>query len=172
MIVGSKFDGDVDKKLMWDQCVVYHRAVRVIVKKCDQMAAFARNLLADEIHTGWGQHDNDNYHHITLSRAHDLIAAAWRYRFAPSDRVFPFAEENPEFSADYSQMHGWQSWLNEELDSWIHAPHLVRSVQLILSHQNDYLGDRAQYELFKDLVRHFHDVPWNKMVLDTYQRAS
>ena len=170
MIVGSIFDGDVDKKLMWEQHDVYHRALGVIVTKCDHMAAFARKLLADDIHNGWGEHGTCD--HRTLQQAHDLIAAAWRYRFAPSDRVFPFAEENPEFSADYSQMHGWLHWLNEEVDGWIDAPHLVRSVQLILTHQNDDAGYRAEDQLFKDLVRHFQDVPWKKMVLDACQRAS
>jgi hypothetical protein len=170
MIVSSKFDGDVDTKLMWEQHDVYHSALRVIVIKCNQMAAFARNLLVDEVHNGWGEHSGCD--HRTLQQAHDLIAAAWRYRFAPSDRVFPFAEENPEFSADYSQMHGWLHWLNEEVDGWIDAPHLVRSVQLILTHQNDDAGYRAEDQLFKDLVRHFHDVPWGKMVLDACQRVS
>jgi hypothetical protein len=170
MIIGSNFDGDVDKQLMLDQADVFRPAVRVIVTKCDQMAAFARNLLADEIHIGWGE--NDSYNLSGLRRAHDLIAAAWRYRFAPSDRVFPFAEKNPEFSADYSQMHGWLHWLNEEVDGWIESPHLVRSVQVILTHPIDDVRFQADRDLFVDLVRHFYDVPWNEEVRNECQRSS
>lgn len=162
MIVGHYFEDDVDTKLQWAQHDVYRDALRIIVTICDDLALFARRLLEDEAHKGWGE--TTRYDHRTLQMAHDLIAATWRYRFAPSERSFPFAETNLEFSADASAMRGWLAWLKNEMWSWVNAPNLVRSVQIILTNQNEEQGYDAEKNLHRDLIRYYSDVPWEQSI--------
>ena len=169
MIVGGRFEGDVDKSLMAAQHDVYWDALRTIVRKCEQLTKFARNLLGDEAHPGWGEHER--FDHRTLQMAHDLIAAAWRYRFAPIERTFPFADQNSEYSADVSCMRGWLKWLEAEIGQWVKAPHLVRSVEVILTHQNQDEGYVAEQVLYKDLISYFQDVPWEDRVRKALQNA-
>ena len=54
----------------------------------------------------------------------------------------------------------WLDWLREEVDGWLHSPHLVRSVQLVLANQNGPAGYVAESQLELDLLGRFEDVPW------------
>ena len=170
MMLGRRFQGDVDKSLISAQHDVYWDSLRIIVRKCGQLTKFARNLLEDEAHARWGEHDR--FDHRTLQMAHSLIAATWRYRFAPIDRTFPFADQNPEYSADVSRMRGWLKWLEAEIGQWIEAPHLVRSVEIILTHQNQDEGYAAEEVLYRDLINHFHDVPWEDPIRAAYSSVT
>ena len=54
----------------------------------------------------------------------------------------------------------WLDWLREEVEGWLHSPHLVRWVQLVLANQNEPAGYVAESQLELDLLGRFEDVPW------------
>lgn len=54
----------------------------------------------------------------------------------------------------------WLRWLQKEVQSWDHSPHLVRHVLQILQNQNQQEGYQAEAALSSDLIDRFDDVPW------------
>ncbi len=63
-------------------------------------------------------------------------------------------EEEPNFAAP------WLEWLQDEVHSWKHSPHLIRHVMQILKNQNQPLGYRSETALTYDLVARYSEVPW------------
>ena len=54
----------------------------------------------------------------------------------------------------------WLNWLRNELSGWIDYPYLVRSVQVILTNQNNPIGYAAESRLCLDIMDRFPSVPW------------
>lgn len=163
MIVGSKFDGD-DNNLGWLQHDVYNDALGILVSTCNLYARFARRLLDDQTRPKWGR--TDCFDHRALQGAHDILAGAWRYhaRRYP-DR--PFTDQGP----DHAIQRLWLDWLATEVQAWINHPHLVRSVQLILTDQNQVPGYAAEARLCLDLLDRFPEVPWKPTCRQAHERG-
>lgn len=90
--------------------------------------------------------------HRTLQNAHDLLAAAWRYRNRQSQREL-FEEPGKD---------DWVRWLQCELSAWRHKPALVRDVLLILKNQNTPIGFAFEGRLALGIMQRFPDVPWKQ----------
>ena len=141
MWVFTCFDGDYDEEVAWKQHDVYRDALGIIVQTCNLFALRARALLDDTDHPDWGT--VGTFDHRTLQRAHDLLAAVWRFRYDARQFelsvdprhpcwVRPLVDrEAPVKSHDLlaEVPARWLGWLREEVDGWLHSPHLVRSVQ-------------------------------------------
>jgi hypothetical protein len=157
VIVAKFFEGDNDEELAWKQHDVYHQGLRTIFETCNRLTRFARNLLGDSSTSLWGT--IERFDHRTLQDAHDLLAAAWRYRVDSRQGKFPF---DPKFlSTDQSVEEHWLNWLRTEVQSWWENYFLVQQVQIILSNQNTEEGYVAEARLALELLRRFSDLPWD-----------
>ena len=166
MIIGSFFGGDEDKALANMQHDVYGYALRIIVRTCNRFARFSIAVLNDTEHHEWGQVEECD--HRTLQGAHDLLAAAWRYSNDSRQGTLPFPEEanmpTPETR--------WLEWLQAEISAWMDAPQLVRSVQLILTNQNEPIGYLAESRLCLGIMYRFDSVPWEKSWSEAYESGA
>ena len=54
----------------------------------------------------------------------------------------------------------WLRWLEKEVRSWKHSPHLIRYVVQILKNQNQPVGYRSEAALSCGLITRYSDVPW------------
>ncbi|MEQ8652020.1 MAG: hypothetical protein RIC87_06110 [Kiloniellales bacterium] len=161
MIVGTYFDGDDDMELAWKQHDVYGQALGIVVGTCNRFALFAVALLGDSGHKEWGRIEGCD--HRTLQGAHDLLAAAWRFREGSRQGELPLVEDA------FLDEARWLDWLRTELSTWIDEPRMVRSVQLILSNQNEPAGYEAETSLCLALLDRFSDVPWKQSLREAHE---
>ena len=163
MWVLPRFDGDVDMEVAEKQNDVYGQVLWIIVRQCNLYAEFARRVLDDADHPEWGT--VESFDHRTLQRAHDLLAAVWRFRndFRQSD--LPFVDKN---SLDGVQ-ELWLDWLRNEIARWIDYPERVRWVQLILTNQNKPPGNVAEAQLALNIINGFGGVPWNQGLSEAHE---
>ena len=152
MIVGKCFPDD-DLAIARQQHDVYGQALGIIVQQCNQYTRFAKVLLEVEGYSLWGK--VDSFDHRTLQEAHDLLAAAWRFRYIQSRLQATFFDDPDE---DIQSL--WLDWLRNEVAQWILLPKLVRAVQLILENQNKPVGYHAESSLCSEITEIFADVPW------------
>lgn len=153
MIVGTFYEGDDDLTLAWMQHDVYGTALGVIMEGSNRYANFAKTLLDQPLPQGWGTVSSCD--HRTLQGAHDLLAAAWRFRVEDREPDLNF-----EGRASEKTPQNWLDWLRDEMASWVDHPELVRAVMQILAHQNEALGYLAESQLCLALLDKFADVPW------------
>jgi len=164
LIVSSFHDGDDDMELALKQHNVYGQALRIIISTCNRYAAFAKALLEETDHKDWGRIEECD--HRTLQFGHDLLASAWRFRNDFRQGKLPF--EGPDHSPPAESL--WLDWLRNEISGWIDQPYLVRSVQLILTNQNQLIGYIAESQWCLDIMRHFPDVPWRGNLRDAFEK--
>ena len=88
MIVGTFFNGDDDNILARAQHDIYGDALGILISSCNRFTRFSKAVLNDTGHVDWGQ--IESFDHRTLQRAHDLLAAAWRYENPPNNKNFHF----------------------------------------------------------------------------------
>ena len=167
MIVGSCFRGDSDEEVMLLQHDVYYQALGIISGTCQEHTNLAHRILDDR----WDEWEFVNrYDHRTLQRAHDTIAAAWRFRCLPSVRQIKLPtdhehEEVPDFVGH------WLDWLQAEVQSWKDTPYKIRLVIKILRNQNKPAGYRAEADLNWELIVRYDDVPWDQSRMDAADTA-
>ncbi|MGB3408800.1 MAG: hypothetical protein WBA67_15050 [Jannaschia sp.] len=163
MICAPAFDDDDADDLRTVQEDVYGTALRVIVTLCNSASGRFRPDPEETRPTDWGK--VERFDHRTLQNAHDLLAAAWRYRrkitLAPDRSFWP---SQPPSS-------NWLSWLQAEIGAWQEQPHLVRGVLRILSHQNVKKGYAAEARLALDIMARFDRVPWHDRKRDAHERS-
>ena len=167
VIVATRFDGDDDMHIQWLQHDVYGQALAIIADTCQRYEHFARAVLGDD-QGGW--EPIRSFDHRTLQHAHDILAAAWRFKHVlrlrqmklPVDRK---NEGEPAF------INHWLTWLQEEVDSWIAAPYRVRLVVKILANQNEPAGYKAETDLSWDLLMGYYDVPWEQSLINAVESA-
>ena len=162
MIVSSLFQEDDGDDVMWMQHDVYNEALGIISGACQEYMNLAHRILDDDQHK-WEV--ITSYDHRTLQRAHDTIAAAWRFRWLPSLRQMEFPwDQGREGCPDFAGH--WLKWLEEEVSSWKHNPLLIRLVVTIVQNQNVPVGYRAEGDLNVELLLRYEDVPWYQRVVD------
>jgi hypothetical protein len=153
MIVCSEFDGD-DQNVAWRQHDVYNSALEIIVTGTNRFTLAARHVLKDQGHASWGRIQRVD--HRTLQGAHDILAAAWRWKFLPRQpELFQSAADG---ALNLEKV--WLNWLSDEVDSWIEAPETIRLIQIILSNQNEQTGYAAETTLSLALMEKFAEVAW------------
>lgn len=164
MIVGSFFEGDDDSDVAWRQHDVYPDALGIMIETCNRLTRFARTVLDDKLHESWGYIARCD--HRALQLAHDLLAAAWRFRYDMRQAELPL-ERNRE--CESPEIH-WLRWLRDEIEGWVWHPGLVRSIQLILAHQNRPIGYAAETRLALGILDRFPDVPWRKTLREALEQ--
>ena len=167
MIVGQFFEGDDDTKIAWKQHDVYREALGIIKQTCNRITLIAKEILDTNSCPEWGTITGCD--HRTLQGAHDILAAAWRFRHDSRQGELPI-EVNPKRVPIPEPEHIWLDWLQNEVRDWVWHPRLVRNVQLILSNQNQPFGYVAESRLCLALMARFSDVPWDSDWREAYQR--
>ena len=153
MIVGKFYAGD-EMDLAERQHHVYNEALAIIVRTCNRYTRIAITILQDTEHEEWGR--VTSFDHRTIQVAHDLLAAAWRFKVSPPQTRVPFADGG----AAERDMTCWLEWLQAEVSSWIDEPWMIRHFQLILANQNQAVGYKAETSLASMILGRFSDVPW------------
>ena len=169
MIVGKYFEGDYDEFVSWRQHDVYHAALEIIISTCIRYARFARNLLDDHDNEAWDKIEIWKCDRRAFQPAHDLLAAAWRYRNDLRQQPLPL--DPTEDRKDWIEGL-WLEWLRSEVESWIDAPQIVRSVMIILTNQNQTVGCEAETLLSRHILSRFHAVPWVDGIEDMRNRVN
>lgn len=159
MIVGRYFEDDYARDVAWKQHDVYGEALGIIVSRCNRLARFSITVLEHSPHEQWGR--IERFDHRTLQLAHDLLAAAWRFREHFQPPLLPFRDAPPAVPAEEL----WLEWLRNEVQRWIDRPEWVRSVQLILTNQNKPVGYLEEYRLCLGIADAFA-VPWSDNLRD------
>ncbi len=150
MIVGEYYDGDNDNAAAWRQHDVYHQALQILISTANRLTRFAKGVLEDQEPNNWGSIESCD--HRTLQMAHDLLAAAWRFRCLEPQGELCFNGISLEVK--------WLSWLRDETIGWLDEPSMVRAIQIILTEQNTKRGYEAESELCRNIMSRFPDVPW------------
>ena len=163
VILISRFDGDDDVSLKNAQYEVYGSALHMMIDKCSEFARFARILLDDTEHADWDRVPRSGYDHRKFQTAHDLLAAAWRYKTDARQLRLPFPPLLPciRLYREAPIAALWLEWLHDELSAWTDHPDLVRSVLVTLHNQDDGVGDAAKFRLCRDIIHRFSSVPWS-----------
>ncbi len=114
MIVGPYFDGDgcVDTYVMWRQHDVYYQALGIITGTCQEYIQLAHNLIGDAS-KGW--EFIDSYDHRTFQHPHDILAAAWRFRYENDVRQM----ELPVFYLCRGYACPWRTYRGELNLDWL-----------------------------------------------------
>lgn len=153
MIVSDRFNCD-DMALPWAQHDVHGDALGIILGGCRSHFVNACRIVADEAALDRWHPDKSNVDHRTMQDAHDLLAAAWRFRVRPPQPSLLELESDP------SEMGAWLQWLRTEVAGWNAHPDLVRLVLTIVTDQNADAGYAAEDELTSLLRARFCVVPW------------
>lgn len=154
MIICSLFINDTDYRTQGVQHDVYGPALWIIVSGCfslSERAGASPYREACRAREARGRFD-----HRTLQFAHDLLAAAWRFRNDFRQMELPLLSSDG--GADVGAL--WLDWLRSEVASWDGAPHLVRAVSATLADQNRPPGYTAETFLAHSILDRFRDVPW------------
>ncbi len=174
MIVGIYFNGDDDNQVKWLQHDVYGAALHIIVRTCWEHVKYANMVLYDD----WGNRWDPVYEfdHRTLQVAHDLMAAAWRSRYAFAIRQHPLPIDGIRNNEIPDFVGHWLAWLRNEVESWNdgvcprdYSASLIRFVSQILKNQNRPAGYRAEKKLAWELVNRYSDVPWERRWADAIE---
>lgn len=153
MIVGEMFEED-DMDVAWRQHDVYHAALGVIVNGTNVFVRTARHVLKDQQHPSWGHVELID--HRTLQAAHDILAAAWRWRFLRVEHGLLREKQDDTVALEST----WLAWLRGEVLAWINEPEIIRLLQIVMSNQNEPVGYAAEAKLGVVLIDRFTEVRW------------
>lgn len=153
MIVADRFEGD-DVVLAREQHDVYGDALGIILGGCRSHFVNACHIAGGEDPLDRWPRDKSNIDHRTMQDAHDLLAAAWRFRVRPPQLSLLAPEPKR------SDVGAWLQWLRAEIAGWNAHPDLVRLVLTIVTDQNAVAGYVAEDELTSLLRARFCVVPW------------
>ena len=155
MNIFTCYNGDQEDRLKLKQHDVYPESLDLIVKICNELTRFARQVCQDKANRNWG--DPHPYNPKNLRDVHDILAAAFRFYndlqqlelFRSDKKTDPVIE--------------WHRWLENEVRGWINYPNRVRWVQKLIhvdSHDDDL--DRIAMNFNNDLTSYYYEVPWIK----------
>ena len=151
MIVGASFADD-STAIGWILHDVYGDALMVIRQECREITLIAAAVLG--VTPPQGAKTIKPIDHRTLQVAHDIIAAAWRYRANAAQVSLAFDGQKADIATD------WLNWLRSEVRSWQTNPELIRLILGVVENQNNTRGYAAEDALTVMLFRRYADVPW------------
>ena len=153
MLIYNQFPGD-DMALAGQQHDVYGKALSLIIDGARRHYVNACLMTGNSA----GRWPVDAaIDHRTLQGAHDVLAAAWRWRVSPPQRGL-IRGDDPQCS-----MADWLDWLAGEVRDWRDEPGLILSMAAIVACQNQTLGYAGELRLCEALRRRHGDVPWHPL---------
>lgn len=164
MIIANCFEGD-DVEVARKQHQVYSHALGIIISECNRHVNFARAILRTSVRPEWGNVETCD--HRTLQGAHDRLAMVWR---SQNDfRQCSLLSDDKKTLNDAQS--SWLGWLSRETEDWYNFPHLVNSVQTILTNQNKRSGYLAETELNLAIMDKFPQAPWKRGEYEILQES-
>jgi hypothetical protein len=158
MIIGNFFDGDEHESLKIVQQEVYHQSIGLMIQLCNRSSKHVVPPPDLPYRESWGFIDSCD--HRTIQLAHDLLAAAYRFKhvFRPD-----------ELKSIYGKYHDqrWRNWLFSELLSWKKSPRLIEEFLIIMNNQNEPNGCQAEARLCFEILERFPEIPWDPNLRET-----
>ena len=152
MIIGNFFNGDDNYDLKIIQHDVYKDSIGLMISVCNSFSKCATPPADLPNPERWGCIDRCD--HRTIQFAHDLLAAAYRFKY-----VF----RPDELKSTQGKFHDkrWRNWLFSELLSWNKSPHLIGHFLTIMTNQNEPDGYAAESRLCIAILDRFPEIPWD-----------
>ena len=98
-----------------------------------------------------------SYDHRVLQDAHDIIAAAYRYKFDDGGQL-KLGEASEEQSKRY--VSEWVHWLEDELDKLIGYRKFAHSVIKSVIHEGTDIGCQSEFTVVDILLAHYSADDW------------
>lgn len=157
MIVTSVYRNDDNALLMSVQHDDYMRSVGSIFRAATNALVRADDLLGTELLIVEKARAVTTFDHRTLQGAHDILAAAYRYRHDDGGQMMLFEEASAK-AARYC-VH-WRAWLGEQLHDLVEYPQFVRSVVESVVFANSVMGALAEMRTCGLLHSHYSTGDW------------
>jgi hypothetical protein len=159
MIINEAFEGDLNKLLKNIQHDEYGRSVGRIFEAARSELIHAAAVLDAKLPLVDNARAVKNFDHRVLQDAHDIIAAAYRYRHDDSGQLelLEIYDLQPN-----RYLRHWTSWLGEQLKDLVRYPQFVRpTVESVLFANTDG-GYMAENRLCDTLLTHYSAGDWMK----------
>lgn len=166
MIVGYVFENDNNLNLKNIQHDRYPLSITEIFSSCRRAMTKAEVILGIRLDDVEKARDIINFDHQVLQDTHDIIAAAYRYKFDDGGQLM-FGESIEEQSNRY--LNGWANWLEKELDELIGYRKFAHSVIDCVIKENTDMGYQAEYTVADILLTHYSAEDW--MYPDGYPKT-
>ncbi|CAM5195708.1 hypothetical protein [Alishewanella longhuensis] len=157
MIVGYVFENDINDLLKGIQHDSYPQSVTKIFLSCRRAMSKAEAILGIFIDDVEKARDIVNFDHRVLQDAHDIIAAAYRYKFDDGGQL-KLGESIEEQSHRY--LSGWGNWLEQELDELTGYRRFAHSVIESVIYKNTDKGYKAEHSIADILLTHYSAEDW------------
>jgi hypothetical protein len=157
MIVGYVFENDSNDNLKEIQHYRYPQSVTRIFLSCRRAMSKAEAVLGICHVDVEKAREIVNFDHRVLQDTHDIIAAAYRYKFDDGGQL-KLGESIGEQSNRY--LSGWVNWLEQELDELTGYRGFAHSVIESVIHENTETGYQAEYAAVDILLSHYSAEDW------------
>ena len=157
MILSNVYENDCNRLLKDVQHDEYPRSIGTIFKSARDGLIRADAILGSNLLITEKAREVQSFDHRVLQDAHDIIAAAFRYRHDDGGQLR--LGEDPEHQR-LRYLRAWINWLNEQLGELVHYPQFVRSTVECIVFSNTAMGYMAEDRLCDVLLTHFSAGDW------------
>lgn len=154
MIVNCNFKGDNNEALKWDQHDNYQKSLANIFSAAKSALIQADAIIGSNLPIVEKVLPISSFDHRVLQNAHDIIAAAYRYKNDDGGQLRLFV--GPK--SLYSDL--WSNWLTQELEALIVYPQFVQSIIESVVFSNTKQGYLAEEKLRNILFTHYSYIEW------------
>lgn len=157
MIIAHAYKSDNNKLLKDSQHDLYEKHVFKIFEAAKLKLIQADSILNANFLITKKARDIDSFDHRILQNAHDIIAAAYRYRYDDGGQLNLFRRDIT--IQDYYKIE-WARWFYKELDSLLDYSRFVRAVVECVVYSNTNLGYDAEHSVCDVLISHYGMEDW------------
>lgn len=157
MIIKRVFQNDDNRLLKDVQHDEYMRSVVRIFNAARAELAHADAIIGSNLLIVEKARATTAFDHRVLQDAHDIMAAAYRYRHDDGGQMQLFGD--PDKQKD-EYLRAWVDWLSEQLTELIRSPQFVRSVVECVIFANSVMGHAAEARLGDFLLEHYSAGDW------------
>jgi hypothetical protein len=157
MIITEIFEGDQNRVLKNIQHDEYGRSIGRMFESARSELIHADAVLATNLPIVEQAKAVKNFDHRVLQDAHDIIAAAYRFRHDDSCQL-QLLESIDIQTIRY--LRDWTSWLGDQLEELVRRPLFVRATVEAVLFANTDIGCKAENRLCDSLLTHFSAGDW------------
>ena len=154
MIVAAEYRGDSHEHVMLMQHRVYEQVIAGWVGRLMHVFAKAEALTGSGSILAMQIQHCHRFDHRTVQGAHDLVAAAFRWRYTPTTPLFAGVGLNEDFEAR------WRGFARQEFEAFLLQPRTAALWATAVARGNTPAGLAAEREIDEQLRDWYHDVPW------------
>ena len=156
MIIGEVYSADNNKALKVAQHETYSHNIVAIFEMARSEFVRADAILNAQLLIAETAESINKFDHRVLQDAHDIMAAAYRYRCDDGGqlRLWPEGGERSRYGPQ------WNRWFTLELEKIIKNPSFVRAVVEAVVFSNTELGYMAEHRMCQFLVAYYEMERW------------